>query len=393
MNSVELLDKKECIKKVVNTILDTAKQEIRMLTDEEQTKINEYKESILSINDELRKLDVELPQEETNKQIKTKTMEQRNFSLVQAIRNVANNKPQDEFTQEVLNAGVENFRMTGNAFQGQIQLPSAEFRTVTKATEGADIVATDLFDIAEAITSRSVMAQLGCRIITGLTNDVQFPVISTVNCAWESEIATHSPDTPTFTSVKLSPKRISCVVPVSKMLLAQDSVGIERSIRNEIAKAVMGKLEGTIFGNAAGTTTQPAGIFYSASTLTQVTSFADLCSMEATLDGLSGYGERKYLLSPTAKAAFRGMIKGTNATGMVYEYGEMDGTPAYTTAFATAGDLAFGDWSNLIIGIWDGLDIVVDNFSLAADGCVRLVCNFYCDANLLRAGSIAVRSI
>lgn len=387
MNSVELMEQKASLKEEANAIINVAQKEIRMLNDEENKKLGEIKEQIEMINGEIRKLDVELP--EDIKQINKKETMTRNenFSLVKAIRNVAANRQQDDLTQEVLNAGAENFRMTGNDYQGQIQLPNPEFRTITKATEGEDVVATDVFDVAQAIHNKSVLASLGCRILSGLTNDVQFPIISEANATWESEIATTSPTTPTFTSVKLSPKRLSMVVPISKMLLAQDSAGVERAVRNEITLGIMGKLESTIFGTAAGSATQPAGIFNGTISNT-IADFEDVVNLEAGLDGKDTFGECKYLLSPTAKAKLRGMIKGTNGTGMVYEYGEVDGTKAITTGFVGAGKLAYGDFSNLIVGIWDGLDIVVDNFSLADQGQVRLVVNFYCDANILRAGSI-----
>lgn len=387
MNSQELLEQKAELKNEANTIIENCKREIRMMNEDETNRVNEIKRNIESINNQLNSLDVQLS---TNIKKENK-MEKKNFSLVKAIRNVASNRAQDEFTQEVLNAGAENFRMTGNSFQGQIQLPNAEFRTITKAVEGSDVVATDLFDVAQAISNKSVMADLGCRILTGLVNDVQFPLISAANATWEAETATTAATTPTFSSVKLAPKRLSVVVPISKMLLAQDSCGIERAVRNEITKAIMGKLESTIFGAAAGSATQPAGLF-TGTISTTIATFADVCALEAGLDG-KDYGEKKYLLSPTAKSTLRGMIKGTNGTGMVYEYGEVDGTPALCSGYVDAGKLAYGDWSNLLIGIWDGLDIVVDNYSLAADGCVRLVVNFYCDANLLRAGSIAVAKI
>lgn len=385
------MDRKNILKEEAKKITSNARQEIRMLSDEENTKITEIKEEITKINEELRSLeDVQLP--ETINLKKEKRMEKKNFSLVAAIRNAASNKQQDEFTQAVIDAGQENMRMSQTSYTGQIQLPSAEYRTITKATEGGDVVATDIYDIAQAIHEHSVLSELGCRVISGLVGDVQFPVISTANATWEAETATTAATTPTFTSVKLAPKRLSCVVPISKMLLAQDSAGIERAVRYEITKAIMGKLESTVFGAAAGTATQPAGIF-NGTISTTIASFGDLTALEALTDGYDGYGEKKYLMAPNVKAALRSMIKGTNGTGMVMENGEVDGTKAAVSAFVPANDLAFGDWSNLTVGIWDGLDIVVDNYTLAADGCIRLVVNFYCDAQLTRTGSIAVAKI
>jgi hypothetical protein len=85
-----------------------------MMNEDETNRVNEIKRNIESINNQLNSLDVQLS---SNINIKKENkMEKKNFSLVKAIRNVANNRQQDEFTQEVLNVGAENFRSTGNAF-------------------------------------------------------------------------------------------------------------------------------------------------------------------------------------------------------------------------------------------------------------------------------------
>ena len=393
MNSVEIIDTKNTLKNEVHQLISNAKKEVRMLNDSEMNRVEEIKEEIRKLNGELEELekDTQLP-EDINIEKNKRQMEKKNFSLVAAIRNAASNKQQDELTQAVIDAGQENMRNIQTKYQGQIQIPSAEFRTITKATEGTDVVATDIYDIAQAIHDHSVLSELGCRVITGLVGDVQFPVITTANATWESEVATTSATTPTFSSVKLAPKRLSCVVPISKMLLAQDSAGIERAVRNEITKAVMGKLEATLFGSGAGSATQPAGIF-NGTISTTISDFASITNLEATNDGKDGYGEKKYLMAPNVKAKLRSMIKGTNGTGMVMENGEVDGTKASISAFVPTNDLAYGDFSNVVVGIWDGLDIVVDNYTLAADGCIRLVVNFYCDAQVTRTGAISVAKI
>ena len=390
MNSVDLIEKKELLKSEMREITSLCRKEIRMMNEEETNLFNQKKDEINNINEELRKLSEETEIQNTIKQ--NKTMENKNFSIVKAIRSVANNQPLDELNQAVVSAGMDEMRKTGNSFQGQLVLPT-ETRAIDVATEGADVVATDIWNVMEAIHNKSVMAQLGCNIITNLVNDVQIPVISTVNCSWEGETATHTDDTATFTSVKLSPKRLSCVVPISKMLLQQDSTGVESAIRNEITKAIMGKLEATIFGNAAGTTTQPEGIFYNGgSALTTVATFGDICSLEANLDGVENYGEKKYLMGTSAKATLRGTQKGSG-TGFIFENGEIDGTKTEVTGFVGANNIAYGDWSNLVIGLWSGLDVVVDNYTLASSGCVRLIVNFYCDSKLARQGSIALATV
>ena len=88
------------------------------------------------------------------------------------------------------------------------------------------------------------------------------------------------------------------------------------------------------------------------------------------------------------------MIKGTNGTGMVYENGMVDGVKAYDTSNmgTTSSDKAFivGDWSNLAIGNWGGIDIVVDPYTVAIAGQIRLVVNTFFDAKKLRSNAFAV---
>lgn len=318
---------------------------------------------------------------------------EKNFSLLTAIRNVANNKPQDELTQAVIDAGSEEMRKAGMNFVGQIQLPSKEYRTVTVTTEGVDTVATQLMDVLEPLRAKNVLIQAGAKYLTGLTGDVQYPIMSAINASWEGETATTAASTPTFTNVKLQPKRLSVVVPISKQFLIQEGCGAENAIRNEIINAVNGKLEATILGTADATATQPAGLFYSASALTDVDSYADLCSLEAGVETANVYGEMKYIMSPTAKGILRGMAKTGTNNGLVFENNEIDGTPALVTSHISNSKLIYGDFSNLVIGSWGNLDLTVDTVTLAADGCIRLVINAYFDAKVLRSEAFAKATV
>lgn len=106
------------------------------------------------------------------------------------------------------------------------------------------------------------------------------------------------------------------------------------------------------------------------------------------MDDANVIGECKYVLSNKTKAALRSMIKGTNATGMVYENGEVDGTTAYSTSNLADNYYIYGDWSNVAIGNWAGIDLVVDPYSMAKNGQVRIVVNAFFDAALLREDAL-----
>ena len=327
--------------------------------------------------------------EDLNKRNITKM--NKKFSLIKAIRSVANGQPQDSITKAVLAAGAKEMRSSALNYTGQIQLPGEARASITVDVEGEDVVATDLFDIVKPIQNRNVMAQAGAKFITGLVGDVQYPVMSKGAVTWEGETTAASAGEPTFTNVKLTPKRLTAVVALSKQMLAQDSVGVENAVREEIINAVNAKLESTILGSAAGSNTQPAGLLNG--TPTTITDFAGICDLEAGLDGLEGYGEPKYIVSPKAKAALRGMAKGTKSTQLVFEDGEIDGTQAFCTAHLADKNLVYGDFGQYVIAQWGAIDITVDNVTLAAEGQVRLVVNCYFDAKPLRSTAIVAGKI
>lgn len=327
--------------------------------------------------------------EDLNKRNITKM--NKKFSLIKAIRSVANGQPQDSITKAVLAAGAKEMRSSALNYTGQIQLPGEARATITVDVEGEDVVATDLFDIVKPIQNRNVMAQAGAKFITGLVGDVQYPVMSKGAVTWEGETASAKNGEPTFTNVKLTPKRLTAVVALSKQMLAQDSVGVENAVREEIINAVNAKLESTILGSAAGSTTQPAGLLNG--TPVAIADFAGICDLEAGLDGVEGYGEPKYIVSPKAKAALRGMSKGTKSTQLVFEDGEIDGTQAFCTAHLADKNLVYGDFGQYVIAQWGAVDITVDNVTLAADGQVRLVVNCYFDAKPLRSDAIVAGQI
>lgn len=404
-NSLEIKDEKAQLKTRAAEMIDLCKKEIRDFNPEEQKEFEEIRSKIEGLNTELKALEDSLEikddSQEEEESRKTQnfintTMEKR-FSLVKAIRNVANNNPQDELTAAVLRAGSEEVRRSGIAAQGQIQLPESR-AIVSVANEGTDLVATDLFDIVTPLRARNVLVQAGAKFMGGLVGNVQFPVMSASNVTWKAETANAADGAPTFSNVTLTPYRLTAYVDISKQMLAQDSLDVENVIREDLINAINTKLESTILGSGDGkeggaSVIAPIGM-RNGITATNVTTFADLCALEATLDDANIIGERAYVLSNKAKAALRGMIKGTNATGMVYENGMVDGTKAFDTSNMGTGanDKAFivGDWSNLAIGNWGGIDIVVDPYTVAIAGQIRLVVNTFFDAKKLRSTAFAV---
>lgn len=320
-----------------------------------------------------------------HKHININTMKEQRFSLLKAIRNVAENKQQDKVTAAVCNEGMKEMRAAGLNTVGQIYIPTMETRAaVSVASEGVDVVATDLYDIIEPLRAKNVLVQAGAKFYTGLTNNAQIPVMTGSNVGWAGETAAATDGNVLFNNVTLTPKRLTAYVDISKMLLAQDSIGVENAIRQDLINAINSKLESTILGKGAKSATTPAGIF-NGKTPTKVTDFEGLVGLEAKVEEANVLGGVSYIASPSARASFRNMMKGSRGTAqLAYTDGTLDGTPVYSTSNVEAKTFVVGDFSNLAIGSWGGLDIVVDNYTQAVNGMIRLVVNAYFDAVQIR---------
>lgn len=314
------------------------------------------------------------------------------FRLISAINSIANNRNLNEIDSAVVNAGATAMRNAGISTSGQIQL-SGEKRTLSVATADG-VVETEVENILAPLRDNSVLISAGAKYLTNLNGNVKLPVMGKGNVTWEGETASANDFGTTITAKELKPKRLTAFVDVSKQFLIQDSADAEATLRADIVNAIGEKLQQTILGAAAGTETQPNGIFsIDASAVTSVTTFKDICDLEAKVDDSNAGVNRCYLVSNKAKAGLRNMAKSTKSTELVMQNGEIDGTKVYATSSIAEKYIAYGDFSNLVIGQWGGIDLVVDQYTVAKEGCVRLVINCYFDAVVTRPEAIAIAKL
>lgn len=397
-NSLELTDEKAQLKKRATEMIETCKMEIRDFNQSESEEFASIKTKIEEINEELRSIEKALSEpEETNtkENIKSNKETMTEFRLLKAINDIANNRNLDEVSSAVVANGTEEMRKAGLSYSGQIQLPVAELRDITVASEGEDVVATNLYDILEPLRAKNILFKAGAKLITGLVGDIQIPTMHAGQCTWEGETTSAKESGQTFSSIKLQPHRLSCYLDLSRQFLVQDSKDAEALLRQDLINCINSKIESTLLGSVAGSTTQPEGIFYTANpeSVTTISDFKGVADLEAKIEDANVIGECTYVMSNKAKAAFRVMSKSSKSTQLVMESGEIDGTPVYNTSNVEGTNVAYGDWSALVVGQWGSTDITVDPFSLAKEGKVRLVVNAYFDAKVVREGAIVTAKV
>ena len=385
MNSVELIDKRNQLKIQAEAIISNAEKECRKLDTDETDKLDALKNQMAEVDNEIRQLN-----EKLNKETNKRSMEK--FSLLKAINDIANNRQLDERSQEMVNDGISEMRKAGLSYSGQIVLPVEERSTVqaTVATAGQEIVAENKLNILEPLRANLVMVEAGANYMTGLVGNVSIPAYSGTNVGWAGEIAAASDGAGTFSEVTLEPKRITAYLDVSKQFLLQDSVSAEALLKNDIVKAISNKLEATILGDAAGSTTQPEGIFNGASEIAD-TSYTTMVGLIQTLEEANVNGEIKYIVSPAIKAKLKTTSKDSGSGLFVMENGEVDGIPVLSTS-ACKG-IVVGNFEDYVIGQWGGIDLTIDPYSQATNGKVRLVVNAYFDAKPRRAEAFVAKTL
>ena len=373
LNSVAIKQEINELVERSKAIVELCKTEVREMTEDEEKEFNSLKEQIDNKKTELKELEDKLseyermvPKEEEVKECEKEEKNQRNKSMKKSLVKELRNAIDNNIKTITVNAETRAMQVTGGG-----------------GVHDA-VVETEIDGILEPLYANSVLSQLGARWYTGLPKgDVQVPIMGKGNVGWEGEIAAAQATGNTFTTKKLSPKRLTAYVDISKQLLVQDTIGVEAAIRRDIVNALNDKLQATILGVEDKTDVKPAGIFYNVSETT-INNYKDLCKFEAGLDDANINGEKKYLMGNTAKATFRSMVKGNNNTGMVLEANQMDGTPMINTSSVSTNKFAYGDFNYLAIGSWGDLDITVDQYTQAANGCIRLVINAFFDAVILR---------
>ena len=439
-NSEDMNDKQELITQL-QTIIEKLKTDEKPVEEKEEKKPEEVEDTpkededkpVEEKADETPKEDEEKPVEDTPKdenpdetdeetpkeenenetedKEKPEDKEQRNnqnistnmtkkFSLIKAINDVTNNRSLDEVAKEVVAKGIAEMRKSGLAVAGSIQLPVSENITeevrangvlAQTAGAGAENIATEKLDILEPLRANMVMSQAGATYLTGLVGNISIPAYTGSNVAWAGETAAAANGAGDWSEIKLQPHRLTAYVDVSKEFLLQDSNDAEAMLRRDIIAAIGNKLESTILGSDAGTDEKPAGLFDGVTAMSTAVKFGDIVDAEAELDAANVSGAYTYILSPKAKATLRTLSKDAGSGRFVLEDGEIEGSKALVSSNVAAKGLVVGDFTDYVIAQWGAIDLVVDNYTKATEGKVRLVVNAYFDAKPRRATSFVKR--
>lgn len=328
--------------------------------------------------------------------------EVKKFSLMRAIHALAN--PTDRRAQEAAAFEFECSRAAAEAYgrtaQG-ILLPAEVLRNWKRDLNSSDDAAlfTDDFrggDFIDALRNASSVMQAGARMLNGLSGDVKIPKkTAAASAAWiATEGGASSESEMTVGSVSMTPKTLGAFTDITRQLMIQSSLDVEALVRDDLAQAIALAIDlGALAGS--GSSGQPTGIkntsgintvdFGTAPDL--VPTFAQVVAMETAVreDNALGNGGA-YISNATMYGALKSVEKASNTAQFVVEPGgTMNGYRTIVSNQVASGDLYFGDFSQLLVGMFGGLDIVVDPYTASTSGTVRVVALQSCDVAVRHA--------
>lgn len=410
MTQLEIKDERTKLTDYNDALFAQVKAENRNMTSEEKAKIQENLRKMEDLNlmeasNDLKGADGK----PVNAFKDVHYIKPVKFSLLKSVRDMANGVKLDNAAADINVMGREEFRRAGVNPQGSIILPSYyEGRAnilAGNATAGQEIVQEDKRAILPPLVDKLIFSQAGATFMPGLVGNVSIPSYAGTAVAWKGEVVTAVDGGGAFTEVNFTPKRLTGFINVSKTFLAQDGVGAERLLLDNIANAVARMLEKTILGPSTVSADQPSGIGYklntaSASTKAVLTgatiTWAKMVGLEKDVDTSNALqGNLAYMTNAIGRGILKTVDKGTaNDTGdyLMSEDNMINGYPCLVTnsivsTYGQGGDgnmVVFGNWADLMIGQWGGYDITVDPYSAAKTNQVVIVINAYFDAKGLR---------
>jgi HK97 family phage major capsid protein/HK97 family phage prohead protease len=317
--------------------------------------------------------------------------EARSFSFLRAINYLSN--PTDRAAREAAAFEIEASDAAATKLGRQsrgITIPQEVLRrdlNVGAATAGGNLVETmlDSGSFIDLLRNASALDQAGATVLTGLTGNVAIPRQSGAATAyWVAESGSPTESQQTVDQVSLVPRTVAAYTDFSRRLMIQSSIDVENMVRNDLAQVIALKIDAAgLYGT--GASNEPLGLKNTTGIGTEdfaadAPTFAEVVALEsdvATANAL--LGSPVYLMN----AAMRGNLKTTKKDAgsgiFIMENGEVNGYRGVLSNQVASNDLWFGNFADLIIGYFSGLDLMVDPYTHSTSGTVRVIAMQDCD--------------
>lgn len=320
----------------------------------------------------------------------------RRYSIFNVVRALAN--PNDAAAQRAAAFEIECSNMAqkqyGRNAKG-ILIPDDVLRafnaggapnTPAGAQTGSNLVGTDFMagSFIDLLRPRTTIMRLA-RTMGGLVGNVEIPKqTGGATAYWIGEGDDANETTPTIGQLGLSPKTVAAYTDITRRLLMQSTPDAEAIVRGDLVAAIAQAIDYAGY-YGTGTSNQPLGLAnYTGINAVDFAganpTYAELVQMETEIAADNAdVNSMAYVLNARGRGAAKTTPKFSSGAsvsdaGVIWEPGNtLNGYRAEVTNQVQDGDVFFGNFADLVVGMWGGLDMTVDPYSLSKSGGLRIV--------------------
>ena len=339
--------------------------------------------------------------------------ELKRFSLAKFIREAASSHGLTGFEAEMSQEAEKEMRAAGQTLAG-VGIPTVllgvrtfDNNNITTATEGKEFAAITEWSYIDALRNAMLGARLGVRYIPGMQGNARIVKGGGVTASWLAEEAAASKVKDTFSTVDMTPHRLQVLGGYTYDLLKQAALPVERILWDELIRAHAQALDDAIF-NGSGTSGQPLGILantgigdVAGGTNGAAISWANIVALESTVGAANGlFGRLAYVTNSKVAGAMKStpqvagfpryMMEDGRANGFAVEVS--NAIPSNLTKGSASGvcsAMIFGNFEEVLVPQWGGLDMIIDPLSQKGKGVVELCAIAYHDVCVRRPGCFA----
>jgi len=315
--------------------------------------------------------------------------EVRSFSLMRAVRFLAN--PTDTRAREAAAFEIEVSEAAQNKLGRDAKgllvpadiLARQDFvraQNVGTGSAGGALVATEHMDgsFIGLLRKRAALTRLGVRTLTGLSGNVAIPRQTGGGTAyWIGEGNGPTDSEITVDTVNLTPHTLAAAVPITRRAMLQVSPDMEALVRDDLIRIMALEID-RVGINGDADADAPDGLLDHAindvdfATAGQPT-WAEVVQMESEIGADDADVEgMKYAFNATMRGHLKSTPKVAGTAEFMMKGNEVNGYESVVSNNTPAAGMLLGNWMDLVLAMWSGLDLTVDSATLAASGGVYL---------------------
>ena len=253
---------------------------------------------------------------------------------------------------------------------------------VTTANGGALVPTTLKTDsFIEMLRKKCVILQLA-RQLNGLVGNIDIPKQTAgASGYWVGEDEAPTKSGASFGTLQLRMKTVGANSYITRTMLKQSSMDIEQLVREDLAAALALKIDEAAF-YGSGTANQPKGIknitgINTVDFAAKYPTFGELVDMETEISkDNADVDAMAYVVGATARGQFKQTQKfpnDANTGGTIWEPGNnVNGYKAVVTNVIEDGDVFMGNFADYIVGLFGGLELLVDPYTYSNKGGIQI---------------------